>query len=263
MGHIKLVVPVVHIWFFKSLPNKIGYLLGLSSKKLESVIYYERFVVVQPGLAAQHGRNLLDLITEEEYFETLESLPKENQMLDDKDPNKFVAKMGAEAIFDLLQRINLDDLSFELRHQASNESSQQRKSEALKRLRVVEAFREGLNNKNHRPDYMIIQYLPVIPPELRPLVPLDGGRFASSDLNDLYRRVIIRNNRLKRLLEIKAPEVILRNEKRMLQEAVDSLFDNSRKSNAVKAEGGRALKSLSDILKESKGVLDRTYWENG
>ncbi|MBK7694631.1 MAG: DNA-directed RNA polymerase subunit beta' [Saprospiraceae bacterium] len=253
MGHIKLVVPVVHIWFFKSLPNKIGYLLGLSSKKLESVIYYERFVVVQPGLAAQHGRNLLDLITEEEYFETLESLPKENQMLDDKDPNKFVAKMGAEAIFDLLQRINLDDLSFELRHQASNESSQQRKSEALKRLRVVEAFREGLNNKNHRPDYMIIQYLPVIPPELRPLVPLDGGRFASSDLNDLYRRVIIRNNRLKRLLEIKAPEVILRNEKRMLQEAVDSLFDNSRKSNAVKAEGGRALKSLSDILKGKQG----------
>jgi len=190
MGHIKLVVPVVHIWFFKSLPNKIGYLLGLSSKKLETIIYYERFVVVQPGMAESQGRAMLDLLTEEEYFEVLESLPKENQMLDDKDPNKFVAKMGAEAIFDLLQRINLDNLSYELRHQASNESSQQRKSEALKRLRVVEAFREGLNNKNHKPEWMIIQYLPVIPPDLRPLVPLDGGRFASSDLNDLYRRVI-------------------------------------------------------------------------
>ncbi|HRI00785.1 MAG TPA: DNA-directed RNA polymerase subunit beta' [Saprospiraceae bacterium] len=253
MGHIKLVVPVVHIWFFKSLPNKIGYLLGLSSKKLETVIYYERFVVIQPGMAGGNGVSFMDLLTEEEYFEVLESLPKENQMLDDKDPNKFVAKMGAEAVFDLLQKINLDDLSFELRHQASTESSQQRKSEALKRLRVVEAFREGLNSKNNKPEWMIIQYLPVIPPELRPLVPLDGGRFASSDLNDLYRRVIIRNNRLKRLLEIKAPEVILRNEKRMLQEAVDSLFDNSRKSNAVKAEGGRALKSLSDILKGKQG----------
>ncbi len=253
MGHIKLVVPVVHIWFFKSLPNKIGYLLGLSSKKLESIIYYERFVVIQPGLAAGNGSNLLDLITEEEYFEVLDSLPKENQMLDDKDPNKFIAKMGAEAVFELLIRLKLDDLSYDLRHQASNESSQQRKSEALKRLRVAEAFREGLNEKNNKPEWMIIQYLPVIPPELRPLVPLDGGRFASSDLNDLYRRVIIRNNRLKRLLEIKAPEVILRNEKRMLQEAVDSLFDNSRKSNAVKAEGGRALKSLSDILKGKQG----------
>ncbi|MBK7795037.1 MAG: DNA-directed RNA polymerase subunit beta' [Saprospiraceae bacterium] len=253
MGHIKLVVPVVHIWFFKSLPNKIGYLLGLSSKKLETIIYYERFVVIQPGMAGGNGVNNMDLLTEEEYFEILESLPKENQMLDDADPNKFVAKMGAEAIFDLLQKLQLDDLSFELRHQASTESSQQRKSEALKRLRVVEAFREGLNSRNNKPEWMIIQYLPVIPPELRPLVPLDGGRFASSDLNDLYRRVIIRNNRLKRLLEIKAPEVILRNEKRMLQEAVDSLFDNSRKSNAVKAEGGRALKSLSDILKGKQG----------
>ncbi|MBK9108234.1 MAG: DNA-directed RNA polymerase subunit beta' [Saprospiraceae bacterium] len=253
MGHIKLVVPVVHIWFFKSLPNKIGYLLGLSSKKLESIIYYERFVVIQPGIAASNGSSYLDLITEEEYLDILEALPKENQLLDDKDPNKFVAKMGAEAVFDLLTRLTLDDLSFELRHQASNESSQQRKSEALKRLRVAEAFREGLNSKNNKPEWMIIQYLPVIPPELRPLVPLDGGRFASSDLNDLYRRVIIRNNRLKRLLEIKAPEVILRNEKRMLQEAVDSLFDNSRKSNAVKAEGGRALKSLSDILKGKQG----------
>ncbi len=253
MGHIKLVVPVVHIWFFKSLPNKIGYLLGMSSKKLESLIYYERFVVIQAGVAEQSGINYLDLLTEEEYFQILDSLPKENQMLDDKDPNKFIAKMGAEAVYDLLVRINLDDLSYALRHQASNESSQQRKSEALKRLRVVEAFREGLNYKNNRPEWMVIQYLPVIPPELRPLVPLDGGRFASSDLNDLYRRVIIRNNRLKRLLEIKAPEVILRNEKRMLQEAVDSLFDNSRKSNAVKAEGGRALKSLSDILKGKQG----------
>jgi DNA-directed RNA polymerase subunit beta' len=253
MGHIKLVVPVVHIWFFKSLPNKIGYLLGLSSKKLESIIYYERFVVIQPGVAAGNGSSYLDLITEEEYFEVLDSLPKENQLLDDKDPNKFIAKMGAEAVYDLLVRLNLDDLSFNLRHQASNESSQQRKSEALKRLRVAEAFREGLNVKNNRPEWTIVQYLPVIPPELRPLVPLDGGRFASSDLNDLYRRVIIRNNRLKRLLEIKAPEVILRNEKRMLQEAVDSLFDNSRKSNAVKAEGGRALKSLSDILKGKQG----------
>jgi DNA-directed RNA polymerase subunit beta' len=253
MGHIKLVVPVVHIWFFKSLPNKIGYLLGLSSKKLESIIYYERFVVIQPGVAAGTGSSYLDLLTEEEYFEVLESLPKENQLLDDKDPNKFIAKMGAEAVYDLLVRLNLDDLSYNLRHQASNESSQQRKSEALKRLRVAEAFREGLNEKNNRPEWTIVQYLPVIPPELRPLVPLDGGRFASSDLNDLYRRVIIRNNRLKRLLEIKAPEVILRNEKRMLQEAVDSLFDNSRKSNAVKAEGGRALKSLSDILKGKQG----------
>ncbi len=253
MGHIKLVVPVVHIWFFKSLPNKIGYLLGLSSKKLESIIYYERFVVIQAGAAAGTGSNYLDLLTEEEYFEILDSLPKENQMLDDKDPNKFIAKMGAEAAYDLLVRLNLDDLSYNLRHQASNESSQQRKSEALKRLRVAEAFREGLNEKNNRPEWTIVQYLPVIPPELRPLVPLDGGRFASSDLNDLYRRVIIRNNRLKRLLEIKAPEVILRNEKRMLQEAVDSLFDNSRKSNAVKAEGGRALKSLSDILKGKQG----------
>lgn len=252
MGHIKLVVPVVHIWFFKSLPNKIGYLLGYSSKKLESIIYYERYVVVQPGVKegewAQH-----DLLTEEEYFDVLESLPKDNQHLEDSDPNKFIARMGAEAVKDLLERIKLDELSYELRHQAANETSQQRKSEALKRLRVVEAFRDGLSHTDNRPEWMIIQYLPVTPPELRPLVPLDGGRFASSDLNDLYRRVIIRNNRLKRLLEIKAPEVILRNEKRMLQEAVDSLFDNSRKSNAVKAEGGRSLKSLSDVLKGKQG----------
>jgi DNA-directed RNA polymerase subunit beta' len=253
MGHIKLVVPVVHIWFFKSLPNKIGYLLGLSSKKLESIIYYERYVVVQPGVKEVEGINPMDLLTEEEYLEALDTLPQENQLLDDADPNKFIARMGAEAIRDLLMRLNLDELSYELRHQAATETSQQRKSEALKRLRVVEAFREGLARMENRPEWSVIQYLPVVPPELRPLVPLDGGRFASSDLNDLYRRVIIRNNRLKRLLEIKAPEVILRNEKRMLQEAVDSLFDNSRKSNAVKAEGGRALKSLSDILKGKQG----------
>ncbi len=253
MGHIKLVVPVVHIWFFKSLPNKIGYLLGLSSKKLESVIYYERYIVVNPGILEANGTATLDLLTEEEYFEVLESLPKENQMLDDSDPEKFIAKMGAEGVKLLLERLDLAQLSYDLRHKAANETSQQRKSEALKRLRVIEAFRDANLHIENKPEWAIIQYLPVIPPELRPLVPLDGGRFASSDLNDLYRRVIIRNNRLKRLLEIKAPEVILRNEKRMLQEAVDSLFDNSRKSNAVKAEGGRALKSLSDILKGKQG----------
>ena len=234
MGHIKLVVPVVHIWFFKSLPNKIGYLLGMSSKNLESIIYYEKFVVIQTGIKEGEVKNM-DLLSEEDYLAIVDSLPKENHMLEDSDPNKFIAKMGAEAIFDLLMRLDLANLSYDLRHQASVETSQQRKSEALKRLRVVEAFKEGFERNTNRPEWTIIQYLPVIPPELRPLVPLDGGRFASSDLNDLYRRVIIRNNRLKRLLEIKAPEVILRNEKRMLQEAVDSLFDNSRKSNAVKA----------------------------
>lgn len=253
MGHIKLVVPVVHIWFFKSLPNKIGYLLGLSSKKLETIVYHERYIVIQPGVAESEKVKLHELLTEEEYLEVMDSLPQENTLLDDNDPNKFVAKMGAEAIKDMLNRLKLDELSYELRNQAANETSQQRKSEALKRLRVVEAFREGAQSMENRPEWTVIQFLPVIPPELRPLVPLDGGRFASSDLNDLYRRVIIRNNRLKRLLEIKAPEVILRNEKRMLQEAVDSLFDNSRKSNAVKAEGGRALKSLSDILKGKQG----------
>ncbi|MFN6061668.1 MAG: DNA-directed RNA polymerase subunit beta', partial [Bacteroidota bacterium] len=253
MGHIKLVVPVVHIWFFKSLPNKIGYLLGLSSKKLETIVYYERYIVIQPGIAESEKVKLHELLTEEEYLEIMDNIPHENSQLEDNDPNKFVAKMGAEAIKDMLNRLKLDDLSYELRNQAANETSQQRKSEALKRLRVVEAFRQGMTHMENRPEWTIIQYLPVIPPELRPLVPLDGGRFASSDLNDLYRRVIIRNNRLKRLLEIKAPEVILRNEKRMLQEAVDSLFDNSRKSNAVKAEGGRPLKSLSDILKGKQG----------
>jgi DNA-directed RNA polymerase subunit beta' len=253
MGHIKLVVPVVHIWYFKSLPNKIGYLLGVSSKKLESIVYYERFVVIQPGIREDRNLKSGDLLTEEEYLEILENLPKENQYLPDDDPQKFIAKMGAEAVHDLLQRIELDTLSFDLRNAAATETSQQRKADALKRLSVVEAFREANSRITNRPEWMVMQYIPVIPPELRPLVPLDGGRFASSDLNDLYRRVIIRNNRLKRLLEIKAPEVILRNEKRMLQEAVDSLFDNSRKSNAVKAEGGRALKSLSDVLKGKQG----------
>ena len=253
MGHIKLVVPVVHIWYFKSLPNKIGYLLGISSKKLESIIYYERFVVIQPGIVADKGKKQGDLLTEEEYLDLLDALPKENQYLPDEDPNKFIAKMGAEALHDLLTRIDLDSLSYSLRNAAANETSQQRKADALKRLSVVESFRDANSRIVNRPEWMVMQYIPVIPPELRPLVPLDGGRFASSDLNDLYRRVIIRNNRLKRLLEIKAPEVILRNEKRMLQEAIDSLFDNSRKSNAVKAEGGRALKSLSDVLKGKQG----------
>ncbi|MBI5858483.1 MAG: DNA-directed RNA polymerase subunit beta' [Sphingobacteriales bacterium] len=253
MGHIKLVVPVVHIWYFKSLPNKIGYLLGVSSKKLETIVYYERFVVIQSGIRADKGQNVGDLLTEEEYLDILETLPKDNQYLPDDDPNKFIAKMGAEAVHDLLARIDLDQLSFDLRNAAATETSQQRKADALKRLSVVEAFRDANTRITNRPEWMVMQYIPVIPPELRPLVPLDGGRFASSDLNDLYRRVIIRNNRLKRLLEIKAPEVILRNEKRMLQEAVDSLFDNSRKSNAVKAEGGRALKSLSDVLKGKQG----------
>ncbi len=253
MGHIRLVVPVVHIWFFKSLPNKIGYILGLSSKKLESIIYYERYVVIQPGIKEVEGIPKMHLLTEEEYLEILDALPKENHTLDNSHPDKFIAMMGAEAVFTLLSILNLDDLSAKLRHDAHAETSMAKKTEANKRLRVVEAFRDGLESSGQRPEWTIIQYLPVVPPELRPLVPLDGGRFASSDLNDLYRRVIIRNNRLKRLLEIKAPEVILRNEKRMLQEAVDSLFDNSRKSNAVKAEGGRALKSLSDILKGKQG----------
>ncbi|MGN6195257.1 MAG: DNA-directed RNA polymerase subunit beta' [Ginsengibacter sp.] len=253
MGHIKLVVPVVHIWYFKSLPNKIGYLLGMSSKKLETIVYYERYVVIQSGIRADKGQNYGDLLTEEEYLDIIDTLPKDNQMLPDEDPDKFIAKMGAEAVHDMLQRIDLDQLSFDLRNSAANETSQQRKADALKRLSVVEGFRDANTRINNRPEWMVMQYIPVIPPELRPLVPLDGGRFASSDLNDLYRRVIIRNNRLKRLLEIKAPEVILRNEKRMLQEAIDSLFDNSRKSNAVKAEGGRALKSLSDVLKGKQG----------
>jgi len=254
MGHIQLVVPVAHIWFFRSLPNKIGYLLGLATKKLDAIIYYERYVVVQAGLAGEQGMNYMDFLTEEEYLQVLDNLPKDNQYLDDSDPNKFIARMGADALYMLLSRLNLEELSYDLRHKANTETSQQRKNEALKRLQVVEAFRmanEG--NGVNRPEWMILKVIPVIPPELRPLVPLDGGRFATSDLNDLYRRVIIRNNRLKRLIEIKAPEVILRNEKRMLQEAVDSLLDNSRKSNAVKTESNRALKSLSDSLKGKQG----------
>ena len=251
MGHISLVVPVAHIWYFRSLPSKIGYLLGIPSKKLETIIYYERYVVIQAGTAAANGINDLDLLAEKEYLDILNALPKGNQQLDDSDPNKFIAQMGAEAIYTLLQRVDLDELSYSLRHKAGTETSQQRKAEALKRLHVVEAFRES--REINKPEWMILKVIPVIPPELRPLVPLDGGRFATSDLNDLYRRVIIRNNRLKRLIEIKAPEVILRNEKRMLQEAVDSLFDNSRKSNAVKTESNRPLKSLSDSLKGKQG----------
>ncbi len=251
MGHVKLVVPVVHIWYFKSLPNKIGYLLGMSSKKIESIVYYERYVVIQGGVKDSLGVG--DLLSEEEYLDILDNLPKDNQYLPDEDPQKFIAKMGAESISDLLARLDLDELSYQLRNAAATETSQQRKADALKRLSVVEAFRDSALRITNRPEWMVMQYIPVIPPELRPLVPLDGGRFASSDLNDLYRRVIIRNNRLKRLMEIKAPEVILRNEKRMLQEAIDSLFDNSRKSNAVKADGGRALKSLSDVLKGKQG----------
>ena len=251
MGHISLVVPIAHIWYFRSLPNKIGYLLGLPTKKLDSIIYYERYVVINPGVKAVDGVKYLDFLTEEEYLEISESLPKENQYLEDNHPDKFVADMGAEALYKLLSRIDLDDLSYSLRHRANTETSQQRKNEALKRLQVVEAFRDSKHV--NKPEWMIIKVVPVIPPELRPLVPLDGGRFATSDLNDLYRRVIIRNNRLKRLIEIKAPEVILRNEKRMLQEAVDSLFDNSRKANAVKTDANRPLKSLSDSLKGKQG----------
>ena len=253
MGHIELVVPVAHIWYFRSLPNKIGYLLGLPTKKLDQIIYYERYVVIAPGTKEEDGINRLDFLTEEEYLDIVDKLPRENQMLDDNDPKKFIAKMGADALEMLLSRVKLDELSYELRHQAATDTSQQRKAEALKRLKVVEAFRDANTRVENRPQWMTIKMVPVIPPELRPLVPLDGGRFATSDLNDLYRRVIIRNNRLKRLIDIKAPEVILRNEKRMLQEAVDSLFDNSRKVNAVRSDGNRALKSLSDMLKGKQG----------
>ena len=262
-GHIELVVPVAHIWYFRSLPNKIGYLLGLPTKKLDAVIYYERYVVIQPGAMAGKkdsegndvvGSNMYDLLSEEEYNEIVESkISPDNDYLDDSDPNKFIAKMGAEAIYDLLMRLDLDSLSYELRDRANSDSSVQRKNEALKRLQVVESFRQSVEKGINRPEWMIMKIIPVTPPELRPLVPLDGGRFATSDLNDLYRRVIIRNNRLKRLMEIKAPEVILRNEKRMLQEAVDSLFDNSRKSSAVKSDSNRPLKSLSDSLKGKQG----------
>ncbi len=261
-GHIELVVPVAHIWYFRSLPNKIGYLLGMPTKKLDSVIYYEKYVVIKPGILEgkknedgtedMNGSHALDLITEEEYINIVDNhLDPNNDYLDDNDPNKFIAKMGAEAVYDLLANLDLDALSYELRDRANNDAAQQRKTEALKRLQVVEAFRSS--KEINRPEWMIMKIIPVIPPELRPLVPLDGGRFATSDLNDLYRRVIIRNNRLKRLMEIKAPEVILRNEKRMLQEAVDSLFDNSRKASAVKSESNRPLKSLSDSLKGKQG----------
>jgi DNA-directed RNA polymerase subunit beta' len=258
MGHISLVVPVAHIWYFRSLPNKIGYLLGLPTKKLDQIIYYERYVVIQAGAVTGTDKwanvKKMDFLTEEEYLDMLD-LPElaNNHYLDDSDPNKFIAKMGAEALYDLLGGLNLDQMSYDLRYQAETETSVQRKNEALKRLQVVEAMRDSQKRIDNRPEWMIVKVVPVIPPELRPLVPLDGGRFATSDLNDLYRRVIIRNNRLKRLIEIKAPEVILRNEKRMLQEAVDSLFDNSRKSSAVKTESNRALKSLSDSLKGKQG----------
>ena len=256
VGHISLVVPVAHIWYFRSLPNKIGYLLGLASKKLDMIIYYERYVVIQPGEAKNaegESVNKMDFLTEEEYLSIIETLPADNQFLDDSDEKKFIAKMGAECLIELLSRIDLEELSYQLRHKANNETSKQRKTEALKRLQVVESFREANQRKENLPEWMIVKVIPVIPPELRPLVPLDGGRFATSDLNDLYRRVIIRNNRLKRLVEIKAPEVILRNEKRMLQESVDSLFDNTRKSSAVKTESNRPLKSLSDSLKGKQG----------
>ena len=252
MGHIQLVVPVAHIWYFRSLPNKIGYLLGMPTKKLDAIIYYEKYVIIQAG-EAHNGENVVDgeLLSEEEYLDIMDALPRENQMLEDSDPNKFIAKMGADAIYDLLSRLDLDTLSYDLRHRANTDTSQQRKNEALKRLQIVESFRASKNR--NKPEWMIVKIVPVIPPQLPPLVPLDGGRFATSDLNDLYRRVIIRNNRLKRLIEIKAPEVILRNEKRMLQEAVDSLFDNSRKSSAVKTDANRPLKSLSDSLKGKQG----------
>jgi DNA-directed RNA polymerase subunit beta' len=253
MGHIQLVVPVAHIWYFRTLPSKIGYLLGLTSKKLDQIIYYERYVVIQAGVMEEEGLQQMDFLTEEEYLNILETLPKENQMLPNDDPQKFIAKMGAEALEAILGSLDLDGLSYSLRQKAATETSQQRKNDALKRLKVVEAFRAANRHIENRPEWMVVKIVPVIPPELRPLVPLEGGRFATSDLNDLYRRVIIRNNRLKRLIEIKAPEVILRNEKRMLQEAVDSLFDNTRKVNAVRSDSNRALKSLSDMLKGKQG----------
>ena len=249
MGHIHLVVPVAHIWYFRSLPNKIGYLLGLPTKKLDSIIYYERYVVIQPGCVDTVGE--LDLLSEEEYLDILDSLPRENQLLEDTDPNKFIAKIGAEAVYDLLARLDLDSLSYELRHRASTDTSQQRKNEALKRLQVVESFRASRGR--NKPEWMIMTAIPVIPPDLRPMVQLDGGRFATSDLNDLYRRIINRNNRLRRLLELGAPDIIVRNEKRMLQEAVDALIDNGRRGRPVTGPGNRALKSLSDMLKGKSG----------
>lgn len=253
MGHIELVVPVAHIWYFRSSPNKMGYLLGLSASKLDQIVYYERYVVIQSGVKAEDNISYLDLLTEEEYLDIVDQLPKENEFLEDNDPNKFIAKMGAEALHMLLSRLDLDQLSFDLRHQASHDTAQQRRTEALKRLRVVEAFREASTRIENRPEWMIMRNVPVIPAELRPLVPLEGGRFATSDLNELYRKVIIRNNRLKKLIDIKAPDLIQRHEKRMLQDAVDSLIDNSRRINAVAFEGIRPLKSLSDVLKGKQG----------
>src|SRR5712672_2774069 len=253
MGHIELVVPVAHIWYFRSLPNKIGYLLGLPTKKLDQIIYYERYVVIQPGTKEEDGVNRLDFLTEEEFLDIVDKLPLENQMLDDNDPKKFIAKMGADALEMFLSRLKLDELSYELRHQAATDTSQQRKAEALKRLKVVEAFREANTRVENRPQWMTIKMVPVIPPELRPLVPLDGGRFATSDLNDLYRRVINRNNRLKRLIELRAPDIIVRNEKRMLPEAVDALFDNGRRGRVITGANKRPLKSLSDMLKGKQG----------
>src|SRR5690554_4202785 len=256
MGHIQLVVPVAHIWYFRSLPNKIGYLLGLPTKKLDQIIYYERYVVIQAGVAkSADGEELevMQFLTEEEYLDILDEIPQDNQYLDDTDPNKFIAKMGAEALFDLLKGLDLHQLSFDLRHKANNETSMQRKNEALKRLQVVEAMRDSQDKIENRPEWMIIKVVPVTPPELRPLVPLDGGRFATSDLNDLYRRVINRNNRLKRLIELRAPDIIVRNEKRMLQEAVDALFDNGRRGRVITGANKRPLKSLSDMLKGKQG----------
>src|SRR6187455_2812303 len=253
MGHIELVVPVAHIWYFRSLPNKIGYLLGLATKKLDQIIYYERYVVIQPGIKEEDGVKRMDFLTEEEYLDIIDKLPRENQLLDDNDPKKFIAKMGADALEMLLSRLTLDQLSYDLRHQAATDTSQQRKAEALKRLKVVEAFRDANTRVENKPEWMIIKMVPVIPPELRPLVPLDGGRFATSDLNDLYRRVINRNNRLKRLLELKAPDIIVRNEKRMLQEAVDSLLDNGRRGKAMTGANKRPLKSLADMIKGKGG----------
>ncbi|MBP5613018.1 MAG: DNA-directed RNA polymerase subunit beta', partial [Bacteroidales bacterium] len=254
MGHIQLVIPVAHIWFFKSTPNKLAAFVGLRAKEVEAVVYYEKYLVIQAGKAANLDDlsvSKMDLLSEEDYSAILDRLPN-NSALDDTDPDKFIAKMGAEALYDVIVSIDIDKESYELRNRADNETSQQRKQELLKRLNVFEAFRDSRKRIENRPEWMIMKIIPVIPPELRPLVPLDGGRFATSDLNELYRRVIIRNNRLKRLMDIKAPDVIMRNEKRMLQEAVDSLFDNSRKANAFKSDS-RALKSLSDNLKGKQG----------
>ncbi|MBI5808715.1 MAG: DNA-directed RNA polymerase subunit beta' [Ignavibacteriales bacterium] len=250
MGHIALAVPIVHIWFFKALPSKIGNLLGMTTKELERIVYYESYVVMNPGPT---GLNKLDLISEDQYYEILNSLPHDNDALDDKDPKKFVARIGGDAVKELLKEIDIENLFHELKAQLAQDISQQKRTDILKRLRVLEAFREKEGKIPNKPEWMVMNVIPVIPPELRPLVPLEGGRFATSDLNDLYRRVIIRNNRLKRLIDIKAPEVILRNEKRMLQESVDALFDNSRRSSAVRSDGNRPLKSLSDMLKGKQG----------